>query len=436
MLSVQDMMTKSAYYNFAVGWQTGNGCKVAGFLTVFASELSVATMLIISYDVWYNTRNIFYGRSLGFNKIVMLMGLSWLFAIVMATLPLLGVSSYSATSTCLPLKAENLSDRLFLYFGLGVIIFAFILMVIFYVNIYCDVSCTGDTASPTTRGQDLMIAKRMAILIGANFICWGPTVLFGITAAANAPLINIYASKWLLVLCYPLNSCANPFLYVFLTKRYRESMSEAMRKSEFLQGLLFTRPSRPTFTKEEWQNFNGTQTTYIKTPRPSDSSIKSSGNSVKIDSMKLQTYVETSGKDKSVGSNSPRRLKEKKDTKIPKFTPQMSAIIENSHSGSNDDHNDHQQHQSQPLLTPSAALQTSYQSADAFPKWCKRARSFETVVLHDKQQKQHIVLRRPIEESTLPRVGNSLRSRLYSGRPNSIGSTTVSDSIAPPTRSL
>lgn len=51
MLAVQDARTAGEYYNFAVDWQTGWGCNAAGFLAVFASELSIFTMVVISFEV-------------------------------------------------------------------------------------------------------------------------------------------------------------------------------------------------------------------------------------------------------------------------------------------------------------------------------------------------------------------------------------------------
>jgi hypothetical protein len=56
MLAIEDLWTSNEYYNHAVEWQTGWGCRVAGFITVFASELSIITMFLIAFEIWYNTR--------------------------------------------------------------------------------------------------------------------------------------------------------------------------------------------------------------------------------------------------------------------------------------------------------------------------------------------------------------------------------------------
>lgn len=69
--------------------------------------------------------------------------------------------------------------------------------------------------------NDTKIAKRMALLVFTNFACWAPIAFFALTALLGHPLINVTKSKILLVFFYPINSCANPFLYAILTKQYR-----------------------------------------------------------------------------------------------------------------------------------------------------------------------------------------------------------------------
>ena len=69
--------------------------------------------------------------------------------------------------------------------------------------------------------SDLSVAKRMAMLVFTDFFCWAPIAFFGLTAIIGHPLIDVTRSKILLVTFYPLNSCANPFLYAILTKQYR-----------------------------------------------------------------------------------------------------------------------------------------------------------------------------------------------------------------------
>ncbi|KIH55350.1 leucine Rich repeat-containing domain protein, partial [Ancylostoma duodenale] len=111
VLAVQDVRTGDEYYRHAVSWQTGWGCSMAGFFAVLSSELSITSMFFIAFEMAYNTRNAFYGQRLRFSVACVMMAGGWTFAITMASLPLLGVSSYSTASICLPLRLHNMADR-------------------------------------------------------------------------------------------------------------------------------------------------------------------------------------------------------------------------------------------------------------------------------------------------------------------------------------
>lgn len=164
---------------------------------------------------------------------VLIMAFGWLFSLTMSFLPLLGIfSSYSATSTCLPLRVISPGDKIYLIVALSINVAGFAYIVINYVLVYCMVAGTN---TPTAQTQDMAIAKRMAVLIGTDFICWAPTIIFGLTAASNVPLISVSVAKIFLVIFYPINAFANPFLYVLLTKMIRKDMSRLARKHPWLK---------------------------------------------------------------------------------------------------------------------------------------------------------------------------------------------------------
>ncbi|XP_061407481.1 thyrotropin receptor-like isoform X3 [Lethenteron reissneri] len=160
-----DLYSRSEFYNHAIDWQTGPGCNIAGFVSVFASELSVYTLMVITVERWHAiTFAMRLDRKIRFRQALGVMAGGWLFSVVLAGMPLYGVSSYS---------------------------------------------------------KDTKIAKRMAILIFTDFICMAPISFFAISAAFKLPLITVSHSKILVVVFYPLNSCANPFLYAVFTKTFR-----------------------------------------------------------------------------------------------------------------------------------------------------------------------------------------------------------------------
>ena len=51
-LAVMDSKSKGSYFKYGVEWQTQGGCDVVGFLSIFASQLSVYTLSVISLERW------------------------------------------------------------------------------------------------------------------------------------------------------------------------------------------------------------------------------------------------------------------------------------------------------------------------------------------------------------------------------------------------
>lgn len=77
---------------------SGAGCKVAGFLTVFASHLSVFTLTMITVERWYAiTHAINLNKRIKIKTASFIMICGWLYAITMSSLPLFGFSNYSST---------------------------------------------------------------------------------------------------------------------------------------------------------------------------------------------------------------------------------------------------------------------------------------------------------------------------------------------------
>uniref|UniRef100_A0A6P7FF61 Lutropin-choriogonadotropic hormone receptor-like n=1 Tax=Diabrotica virgifera virgifera TaxID=50390 RepID=A0A6P7FF61_DIAVI len=222
LIAAVDACSIGSYFNSAIDWQEGNGCDVAGFLTVFGNILSVYTLTVITTERWYTiTWAIHLNKRLKLRNAVKVMFAGWVCAIFMASLPLLGISSYSKTSICLPLECKGKADTIYLSTLLAFNALAFGLICVCYGSMYKSIREGGRTGSTTSVRSDLTVAKRMALLVFTDFACWAPIAFFGITALLGYPLITVTHTKILLVFFYPLNSCANPCLYALLTQQYR-----------------------------------------------------------------------------------------------------------------------------------------------------------------------------------------------------------------------
>ncbi|KAJ7341261.1 hypothetical protein JRQ81_005156 [Phrynocephalus forsythii] len=218
LIAIKDVQTRSQYYNYAIDWQTGAGCNTAGFFTVFASELSIYTLTVITLERWHTiTYAMELDRKVRFRHAMAIMLVGWVFAFAVALLPIFGISSYMKVSICLPMDVETPLAQTYIMFLLVLNILAFIVICTCYISIYFTVRNPNVFSS----NSDTKIAKRMAILIFTDFLCMAPISFFAISASLKVPLITVSNSKILLVLFYPINSCANPFLYAIFTKTFR-----------------------------------------------------------------------------------------------------------------------------------------------------------------------------------------------------------------------
>ncbi|XP_076018879.1 lutropin-choriogonadotropic hormone receptor isoform X2 [Genypterus blacodes] len=225
MIAIVDVRTRGYYSQHAIEWQTGPGCSAAGFLSVFGGELSVYTLSTITLERWHTITNALQvDRRLSLSQAASIMAAGWLICLGMGMLPLVGVSSYSKVSMCLPMDIETPLAQAFIIILLLFNVGAFVVVCVCYVLIYLAVK-NPEFRQPRA---DTKIAKRMAVLIFTDLLCMAPIFFFAISAAFKVPLITVTNSKILLVLFFPINSCANPFLYAIFTKAFRKDAYRIM----------------------------------------------------------------------------------------------------------------------------------------------------------------------------------------------------------------
>ncbi|CAG6017495.1 unnamed protein product [Menidia menidia] len=219
VIATVDLRTRGHYSQHAIEWQTGPGCSAAGFLSMFGGELSVYTLSTLTLERWHTITNALHvERQLVLTQAAGIMAAGWLICLGMGMLPLVGVSSYTKVSMCLPMDIETPLAQAFIIIVLLLNVSAFIVVCVCYVLIYLAIK----NPELPERSADTRIAKRMAVLIFTDFLCMAPISFFAISAAFKFPLITVTNAKILLVLFFPINSCANPFLYAIFTKAFRK----------------------------------------------------------------------------------------------------------------------------------------------------------------------------------------------------------------------
>uniref|UniRef100_A0A8C0RFF7 Lutropin-choriogonadotropic hormone receptor n=2 Tax=Canis lupus familiaris TaxID=9615 RepID=A0A8C0RFF7_CANLF len=266
LIASVDSQTKGQYYNHAIDWQTGSGCSAAGFFTVFSSELSVYTLTVITLERWHTiTYALQLDQKLRLRHAIPIMLGGWLFSTLIAMLPLVGVSNYMKVSICLPMDVETTLSQVYILTILILNVVAFIIICACYIKIYFAVQNPELMAT----NKDTKIAKKMAVLIFTDFTCMAPISFFAISAAFKMPLITVTNSKVLLVLFYPVNSCANPFLYAIFTKAFQRDFFLLLSKFGCCKrrAELYRRKDFVAYTSNCKNGFTGSN-------KPSQSALK------------------------------------------------------------------------------------------------------------------------------------------------------------------
>ena len=160
---------------------------------------------------------------------------AWTFSIFMASLPLFGVSDYRKFAVCLPFETDGPASKGYVIFLMVINGIAFFILMGCYLKMYCAIR-----GSQAWNSNDSRIAKRMALLVFTDFICWFPIAFFSLTAACGLQLISLEGAKVFTVFVLPLNSCCNPFLYAILTKQFKKDcvmICKAIEESRVTRGI-------------------------------------------------------------------------------------------------------------------------------------------------------------------------------------------------------
>ncbi|XP_011860630.1 PREDICTED: lutropin-choriogonadotropic hormone receptor [Vollenhovia emeryi] len=236
LLAVVDASTLGEFRMYAIPWQMSAGCQLAGFLGVLSSELSVYTLAVITLERNYAiTHAMHLNKRLSLKHAGYIMTIGWCFALCMASLPLLGVSDYRKFAICLPFETNGSAALAYVVFLMLINGVAFLILMGCYLKMYCAIR-----GSQAWNSNDSRIAKRMALLVFTDFLCWSPIAFFSLTATFGLQLVSLEQAKVFAVFVLPLNSCCNPFLYAILTKQFKKDcvlICKAIEESRVTRGI-------------------------------------------------------------------------------------------------------------------------------------------------------------------------------------------------------
>ena len=155
-----DASTLGEFRRYAIQWQLSAACEIAGFFGVLSSELSVFTLAVITLERNYAiTHAMHLNKRLSLKHAAYIMAAAWTFSIMMAALPLFGVSDYRKFAVCLPFETDDPVSKGFVIFLMVINGVAFFILMGCYLKMYCAIR-----GSQAWNSNDSKIAKRMALL--------------------------------------------------------------------------------------------------------------------------------------------------------------------------------------------------------------------------------------------------------------------------------
>ncbi|XP_012945963.1 G-protein coupled receptor GRL101 [Aplysia californica] len=222
IIGAADQVYKGRYLWEADSWQNSSYCSLAGFLCTVSSEVSALTICMVTLDRYLALAFPLANVHLTPKKAQCLVLVTWVVGVLFAGVPLLPPLShwrfYAQTAVCVPLPITRADfpgrDYAFSVFIL-VNLALFVAIAVGQVLIYRSVKANSRkmvAAVSSRRNQDATIAKKLALVVITDFLCWFPIGVMGILSKVGVPIpgeVNVVATIFIL----PLNSALNPYLY-------------------------------------------------------------------------------------------------------------------------------------------------------------------------------------------------------------------------------
>ena len=250
-IAIMDVRWQGEYFKHDIEWRSGEGCQIAGALSMLSSEVSVLILTIITLDRLISIVFAFKFERLSYKAAVFACIGVWIFGVVISVIPIASISYfygdesagnfgfYSRSAVCLPLQLSEGTPAgweysVAFFVGLNFVSFTFILVA--YVVIFWTVKRASRAARSTNLNKESAMAKRLVFIVMTDFCCWMPIITINILSlTGNFDDPNKIAYVWIAVFVLPLNSSLNPILYTFSTDRVKRDFTQ---KRKNITGLV------------------------------------------------------------------------------------------------------------------------------------------------------------------------------------------------------
>nr|XP_013002706.1 LOW QUALITY PROTEIN: leucine-rich repeat-containing G-protein coupled receptor 4 [Cavia porcellus] len=214
MLSLLDAVSWGRFADFGVWWETGSGCRAAGFLGIFSSESAVLLLALAAVERSLAARGPVRSRKSRRRaraRVRAAAGLAFLGAAAAGCVPLVRSGPLPASPLCLPFPAAEAPA---LGFAAALVLLgalAFLLAAAAYTRLYCALGKAELGRARTGAVQ------HVAWLIFADCLLFCPLAFFSFAPLVSAVPVSPEIAKSVTLIFLPTACCLNPVLYVFFS---------------------------------------------------------------------------------------------------------------------------------------------------------------------------------------------------------------------------
>nr|XP_033773231.1 leucine-rich repeat-containing G-protein coupled receptor 6 isoform X2 [Geotrypetes seraphini] len=222
ILAFVDALTFGQFARYGARWELGAGCRITGFISVFASEASILLLTLAAVQCSISVACVrVYGKSPSFSSVKTAALCSVVLSSIAAVLPLFSIGEYGSSPLCLPypLPDEKLSTLGFVVSLVMLNTLCFLIITGTYIKLYCDLlKGEFDTI------WDCVMIKHVAWLIFTNCLLYCPVAFLTFSSMLNLFPISPEVIKSVLLMVLPLPACLNPLLYILFNPHFKDDL--------------------------------------------------------------------------------------------------------------------------------------------------------------------------------------------------------------------
>nr|XP_033808792.1 leucine-rich repeat-containing G-protein coupled receptor 5 isoform X3 [Geotrypetes seraphini] len=227
VLACVDVLTFGSFSRYGAWWESGAGCQVTGFLSIFASEASIFLLTVAALERELSVKSAAkFENKPSLASIKLAVGLCFSLALAITIVPLLSGSNYGISPLCLPLPFGEPSAMGFMVALVLLNSLCFLVMTVAYTKLYCSLEKRN-----LENAWDCCMIKHIALLLFTNCILYCPVAFLSFSSLLNLTFMSPEVIKSVLLVIVPLPACLNPLLYILFNPHFKEDLASLRNKT-------------------------------------------------------------------------------------------------------------------------------------------------------------------------------------------------------------